>query len=214
MSKEMKKKSRVFIFADSHFNHDKIRKYCNRPFKNIDLMNKTLIKNWNSLINEKDLVIILGDFILDYGGSKSVKDILKQLNKSTRILVKGNHDRKTYSYYRDNGIDFVCERFEWKYAGKKILFIHDPNKVRKTEYKYYDLVIHGHTHQNDFTKYNSRSKIHFINMSCDKTNYRPVFLNSITSKFFKKNIRKSRKKEERNLLLEAQNNSRRGKLNA
>jgi calcineurin-like phosphoesterase family protein len=52
----------IFVTADLHLNHCNIIKYCNRPFKTVEEMNKTLINNWNSKVTKEDVVFHLGDF--------------------------------------------------------------------------------------------------------------------------------------------------------
>ena len=53
-----------FVTSDIHFGHANIMKFCpeSRAFNNdVDLMNETIIKNWNSMITPQDHTYILGD---------------------------------------------------------------------------------------------------------------------------------------------------------
>ena len=43
-----------------------------------------------------------------------------------KILVRGNHDNKSYSWYYDHGWDFVCETMRMRFRGKEIVFSHMP----------------------------------------------------------------------------------------
>jgi len=54
---------KTWFTADTHFGHSNIIKYTKRPFRTVDQMNEVLIRNWNSRIGKKDIVIFLGDFI-------------------------------------------------------------------------------------------------------------------------------------------------------
>ena len=54
----------IWFTSDTHFSHCNIIKYCNRPFKDVDEMNKILIQNWNNVVRPDDIVWHLGDFAL------------------------------------------------------------------------------------------------------------------------------------------------------
>ena len=88
--------TKYFVIADTHFSHDNIIKYCNRPFKDIDHMNSALIKKWNTAVSKRDYVFVLGDFSL--GNAELTKVIVSQLN-GYKILVKGNHDKLPNDLY-------------------------------------------------------------------------------------------------------------------
>lgn len=80
----------IRYIADLHIGHDNIRRLCNRPFSTVEEMDNALIENWNSVVNEEDIVYILGDFSF-----KAVNDpvkILKKLKGKKRLIV-GNHDK-------------------------------------------------------------------------------------------------------------------------
>jgi len=69
-----------------------IIKYCNRPFATIELMNETLIREWNKVVGPDDTVYHLGDFTL--GETDVAKRYILQLNGKIRFLrTPGHHDR-------------------------------------------------------------------------------------------------------------------------
>jgi len=53
-----------FVTADLHFGHTNIIRSNNRPFKTVDQMDAALISKWNNMIDDDDIVYVLGDFTL------------------------------------------------------------------------------------------------------------------------------------------------------
>lgn len=53
----------IFFTSDTHFWHENIIKFCNRPFSSVEEMNDTIIENWNKVVGENDIVFHLGDFV-------------------------------------------------------------------------------------------------------------------------------------------------------
>ena len=91
----------VFFIADPHFNHKRIIEICNRPFKDVDDMNISLVNNWNSVVTREDTVFVLGD-VYNFLETKDFKKIdedaysfysLISSLKGHKYLIKGNHDR-------------------------------------------------------------------------------------------------------------------------
>ena len=95
---------RIYFTSDPHFWHKNIIKYCERPFDGVDDMNETLIKNWNMVVGEDDLIFCLGDFSL--GRETDTLDVLQRLN-GHKVLIKGNHEKsvmkKDYTRNEFNG---------------------------------------------------------------------------------------------------------------
>lgn len=145
-----------YILSDTHFHHENIIKYCNRPFNNAEDMDSKLYYNWLNTIKSDDIVYFLGDLSL-----KNTKKILPTLSGNI-IFIRGNHDRK-------NGypnLPYLITNFD-KY---KCLLIHNPRDELVDKYiNEVDFVIHGHTH-NMFANHPNN----FINVSVELTNYKPL----------------------------------------
>ena len=125
----------ILLTTDSHFNHQKILQYCDRP----NDFEERLVKGF-SLLNEDDILFHLGDICI--GADQDVHDNIIQKIKAKKILVRGNHDKKSNSWYLRNGWDFVCTNFFDKYHGVKVLFSHRPVAWDGV----FDINIHGHLH--------------------------------------------------------------------
>lgn len=96
----------IWFISDTHFGHNKIIEYCNRPFNSASEMDEELIKRWNSKIGKKDLVWHLGDVALS--NKEYVASIISQLNGEIR-LIKGNHDTRSSQWFRDIGFSQVYD---------------------------------------------------------------------------------------------------------
>lgn len=79
----------VFVTSDTHFFHNNIIKYCNRPFETVDDMNAALIENWNTTVAPTDTVYHLGD--VSFGSVDNTITVLNRLNGKIHLIV-GNHD--------------------------------------------------------------------------------------------------------------------------
>lgn len=81
----------VFFTADTHFYHERIIEYSNRPFANAWEMNEAMCDLWTSMVHKNDEVYHLGDV----GWlKKNEKDAATMLGKlpGKKYLVPGNHD--------------------------------------------------------------------------------------------------------------------------
>lgn len=165
----------IYFISDTHFNHSNIIKYCNRPFKDINEMNDTLISNWNSIIKNDDIVYHLGDFgLLSF---EEFKSILNRLNGQI-YLLRGNHDGKSIKYYEELGIKVIKNMYILN--DYKVILSHRPLPDSLILKGYIN--IHGHIHNKKLSdEYDSRlySDIIHYNASVNNINFFPITIKEI-----------------------------------
>jgi calcineurin-like phosphoesterase family protein len=161
----------IYLISDLHLDHKNITRYCDRPFSSVEEMNRTIIDNWNEVVEEDDFVYLVGDLAFGRRRSK-MRYWLKKLNGNV-ILILGNHDKG----YLDSIVHAdKCVLF---YKGKKFLLIHDPKMVNSWD----DWVIHGHEHNNKPEKYPfMNGKNRTINVSVELINYTPISLDFLVDR--------------------------------
>lgn len=79
----------LYFVSDIHMGHNKDFLYKPRGFNSIAEHDEGIIKNWNDLINDEDVVIVLGDSLM--GNQDEGIEKLKQL-KGKIYFICGNHD--------------------------------------------------------------------------------------------------------------------------
>ena len=135
---------KYYIITDTHFGHEMLTKNNHRElgFESEILDNLQKVKG--------DILIHLGDFCIgrDAYWHEVFMDTVKKNFKKV-ILIRGNHDNKSYNWYYSHGWDFVCETMRLRAFGKELLFSHMPVLAEDSEYTTYNKVnmnIHGHLH--------------------------------------------------------------------
>lgn len=160
--------------SDPHFGQEKIIKYFNRPFKNKEEMDSTIIKNINDKVDEDDVLYINGDFCISQ--SKEAPDAPKDAFKYYRqqikckniIFMQGSHDK-------NNGCKTIIESMVLVFGGKRIYMTHNP-KFAKEEFAM-NFCGHCHGRFGKFTKLGKKSVI--VDLSVENWNYAPVDINQI-----------------------------------
>jgi len=129
----------TFFTSDLHLNHKKILLYENRPYEDVREMNEALIKNWNSVVGDRDHCYVLGDFC--WGNPEP---FMKRL-KGRKFLVRGNHDHYSDTKYQKIGFSGVWIRKELKIDKKTIVLDHFPLESWNKSC-HGSLHFHGHVH--------------------------------------------------------------------
>jgi calcineurin-like phosphoesterase family protein len=166
---------KIWIITDTHFGHNKMIEFCGRPEGFEDL----ILSNIHRLVQNGDIIIHLGDFCI--GSDEKWHQKFLTIANCKTILVRGNHDHKSDSWYIRQGWDMVCETFSNTYFGKNILFSHKPQADNG-----YDINIHGHFHNSGHHLHeaellsiqNPKQKL----LAIENTNLCPVLLETFLNK--------------------------------
>lgn len=161
-----------YYIADLHFGHENVIRLDNRPFKDINHMNESLIQNWNETISANDEVYILGD--LFFRNSIDPIQVLQRLS-GKKYLIPGNHDTKllknseALTYFE--AIDKIMEIDD---NGKRIILCHYP----LLEWNHYfrgSYHIYGHIHNNTNANFEwIKKEPRMLNAGCMINGYKPV----------------------------------------
>ena len=169
--REYRQTSKIFVTSDTHFFHENIIKYCNRPWSSAEEMNEGMIANWNNVVGSDDIVIHLGDFC--FGGRQKVESVFNRLNGEID-LVLGNHDKLKISDYYAIGFHRVYDRPV--VYDNFFVMSHAPLQWIKEGDVYYN--VFGHVH--DMPLYRTWTK----NSCCacvERHNYTPILFETIKS---------------------------------
>lgn len=131
-----------FYIADWHFGHSNILAFDNRPFKDVDEMNRILMENWNKTVSADDTVYVLGDMF--WCNANVAIPVLDSL-AGQKVLIKGNHDRCNDRRFLSR-FTKVDEYLEIGDDARKIVLCHYPIPFFKNHfYDWYHLYGHVHT---------------------------------------------------------------------
>lgn len=150
--------SQIFFCSDTHFNHNKPFLYEPRGFTSIEEHDAAIIKNWNEVVANNDIVYVLGDVMMgnDYD---LAQEKLRQLN-GTLVIFNGNHesDRKLAAYKKLPNVKLAGWSTVIKYGKWRFYLSHFPTMVDNFDEKHKFYCLHGHTHD--------RNKYQFIKNCC------------------------------------------------
>ena len=178
--------------SDQHFGHENIIGYCQRPFRDVDAMNKALVNRWNDVVADDDEVWMLGDLVMKH----LVVNLCAHVSrlKGRKVLVPGNHDacwyghrkgpRQVPAYHDAGGIHTIVDHPDpVVIAGQHLRISHFPYRIdthhdeRYLEHRPDDdggWLLHGHVHEK--WRQNGRQ----INVGVDAWDFAPVNDDTLT----------------------------------
>lgn len=157
--------STTYFIADTHFYHEKIIGYENRPFGNVEEMNEAMIENWNKVVCKGDRIFVLGDLM--FHPNQNLSKIVPRL-RGNKILVMGNHDCVRLRAYMEAGFREV-----YKYPiilDNFWILSHEPMYIN-SNMPYAN--IFGHVHSNpEYLDYSPQSIC--VSVERKHMNYTPI----------------------------------------
>jgi len=166
----------IWIVSDTHFDHGRIIELCDRPFRDVNEMNNTLIENWNKVVKPNDMVYHLGDF--SFSKEQRIESLVRQLNGKI-ILILGNHDKLSRNFYK-NTFERVFDYYKLRCNNEKYILFHYP--IYEWDGFFRGTIhLHGHVHGNSKNSnvQDIPGRQHAVDMSVDSRDWRPVNIDEI-----------------------------------
>lgn len=150
----------IWFISDTHFGHENIIGHAQRPFDNIREMDEAIADNWTSCVKQSDLVYHLGDVAWTGEGLNLFSKL-----PGTKRLILGNHD---------NGLRCapLVQRLQLFRRFKDFGFMASHMPIRDEGLRE-PVNVHGHIHDDE------APTLKHINVCVEKTDYRPVHLDTI-----------------------------------
>lgn len=151
----------IWVCADLHLQHKNIINLCRKEFNSVEMHDKYVIEQYNSVVGQDDLVYILGD--IGFTPKDSLAKLVRQL-KGRKILIIGNHDRLKDNDYISMG--FIQVIRHPIFYNNNIILSHIP--VQECLNSPYTINVHGHLHGDDLNLKN------FFNVNVELNDYKPI----------------------------------------
>jgi len=162
----------LYIISDTHLHHPDIIRESKRPQNSDELIIESLRK-----LTAKDTLIHLGD-ICGHDIEEVHETIIAPL-KCRKVLVKGNHDHRQMSWYKQHGWDMVQKYLLFRFSKYTLLASHYPIAVPDNV----DFVLHGHVHgfQRHMNTWGKSITPEHITVACEIYGYSPIPLTTLIS---------------------------------
>ena len=161
----------IYFTSDLHFGSSNIIKYCDRPFKSADHMNKRLLAEINMRCKPEDTLYHVGDFVL-YGKERGIENTRVKASEYEKMInckvihILGNHDRNNSV---KNGIDGAYIRL----SKDCLAWVqHHPPGYNDVVPPKANVYLCGHVHEK-WKKIKYCNSV-VVNVGCDVWNFRPV----------------------------------------
>ncbi len=195
----LRKDQNLYFTSDLHFGHRNVIRFCGRPFQNEKEMGEAMIRNWNSVVQEDDIIINLGDTFW-FNDRHGVKKVMSKL-QGIKYFILGNHcEKKQYELCDDPNLTICSDitvfyirgeqsdpRFQYlaqdgtiKTRTYELVCCHYPCTCYSHSGNPNTYMFFGHIHsQRDqpMTEFGEAIRLphnHYMDVGADRHNYTPV----------------------------------------
>ena len=189
-------KQNVHFISDFHVGHKNVIKFDGRPFMDTEEMHTQLIKNWNSVIGDNDIVYYLGD--LSFCRTDLTKWFIHSL-KGKIFFILGNHDKmrdiikldrweNIHEYGTEIFIkDDECKSNRGSGGYQQIVMTHYPI-LSWNRAHYGSWHLHGHCHGSLMKSNQDYYKRRVMDVGCNVIDYSPISYDGVKNIMSKKVI--------------------------
>ena len=154
----------IWFTADFHLSHKNIIKYSNRPFKNVEEMDNSIMRNLKELIKADDILYFLGDLTFKKEKALEFFDVLEGIEIH---YIIGNHDSQE--------VIKVASEFCASVSSLTDIYIHE----QPITLCHYAMRVWNKSHFNAWQLYgHSHNKLDSIGKQCDvgvdSNNFYPI----------------------------------------
>lgn len=170
--------SNIWFTADLHFNHKIVLR--GRGFIGVSEHDQFLINQWNSVVQRKDSVYVLGDFCLGLD-QKYFLSVVRELSGNIHLII-GNHDQLALkAHRRHNVFCWAKDTYLLKAQEHSFWLSHYAHRVWPLSH-YGSMHLYGHSHGN--LEGHGRS----MDVGVDCCGMRPIHIDEIIDTLVNKDI--------------------------
>lgn len=173
----------IWFTSDTHFGHENILGFGDRPWDTIVSMNNEIIDNINYWVAPDDTLYHLGDYSFKIT-PKEAADLRSRINCKDIHLIPGNHDQ-----------DWSQPAVSWAFKVEEPICVLEIEKLKIIlshypmadwqEISHGSIHLHGHIHSKGM-KYNEINRMQGLyryDVGVDANDYRPLCLDEILAWF-------------------------------
>lgn len=173
----------IWFTSDTHFGHERVLGFCDRPWDTIAAMNRDLVDEINRWVAPEDTLYHLGDYSFKMT-LEDAANLRKRISCKDVHLVPGNHDK-----------DWSQPAVSWAFTVEKPITVLKIDKL-KLVLSHYPMAdwqgmshesihLHGHIHTRGM-KYNELNRMQGLyryDAGVDANDFRPICLDEVLAWF-------------------------------